>query len=458
MNRTTKHILPSLALLFALGCASSPPSFQAPEPPPLGRDLPRSLPDVADAAGRPSGFIESRGPLALQDALAAALTHNPRLAAYSWEVRAKEAEALQAGIPPNPELELEVENFGGGGDFKGLRASESTLALSQLVELGGKRGKRLRVAEREQGLAAWDYETARIDVLTATTKAFVAVLAAQRQLVVAGELVEVAEDVLTTVSRRVMAGSTSPIEENRARVELAISRIDQDRARHALAAARQRLAAQWGGTAPAFTVAEGALEKTFPTPSLEALWARQDQNPDLARWTAEIGHRQAVVDLENALGTVDLSLAAGVRYFNEVEGGAFILGAGLPLPFFDRNQGAAKAAALRLGRAREEQRAAVLGIRTRLAVAHEDLLAAAAEVEALRERALPEAQEAFDSAMDAYLRGAMRLIDVLDIERLLFGLRSRYYEALVQYHGTVADIERLTGESILAAADNSGRS
>ena len=112
---------------------------------------------------------EAKDGLTLPQALALALLQNPELAAFSWEVRAVEAHTLQAGLRPNPELGLEVENLTGYGAFQGGRSVQTTLRLSQRVELGGKRSRRLRVAALERDLAAWDYETKRLDVLTADT-------------------------------------------------------------------------------------------------------------------------------------------------------------------------------------------------------------------------------------------------------------------------------------------------
>ena len=85
-----------------------------------------------------------------------------------------DARILQAGLLPNPELGAEVENFGGSdmrsGTFDECGGHGS--ALSQLIELGGKRAKRSRVAKLERDLAGWDYEAKRLDVYVATAKGF----------------------------------------------------------------------------------------------------------------------------------------------------------------------------------------------------------------------------------------------------------------------------------------------
>jgi cobalt-zinc-cadmium efflux system outer membrane protein len=259
----------------------------------------------------------SSGDLSLRDALSLALLHNPGLAADSWEVRAREAESVQAGLRPNPELALEVENFAGSGSLGGFDGVETTLALSQVLELGGKRANRVEEARFDRDLAAWDYEVRRIDVLTRTAKAFVEVLAAQDRIALADTLVGVAEDVLASVSRRVKAGGVSPVEERRARVSLEISRVDRDKVIRALDVARARLSTTWGASTPAFDRAVGRLEP--PTdrevPSLETLARRLEQSPEVMRWATELDRRRVSREVFRSGGVPDLTLGGGVRHF-----------------------------------------------------------------------------------------------------------------------------------------------
>ena len=181
-----------LSLIFILGaCAPTRPAPVSFEPRPLGADLP-NLP----AEETPPRFSEPAGDLSLRDALVLAMLHHPGLKSVSWEIRVRESEAVQAGMRPNPQMVGEIENVAGSGVYSGIQSSESTILLSQLVELGGKRGRRLQAAQLERDLSAWDFETRRIDVLTQTAQAYFGVLAAQdrldlavRQLVGVGEMV-----------------------------------------------------------------------------------------------------------------------------------------------------------------------------------------------------------------------------------------------------------------------------
>ena len=88
--------------------------------------------------------------LTLPQALQLALAHNPELAAVAAEIRIKDGDRRQAGLRPNPELSLELENFAGQGELRGADGAEATLQLSQLLELGGKRDRRRQLAVFEQ--------------------------------------------------------------------------------------------------------------------------------------------------------------------------------------------------------------------------------------------------------------------------------------------------------------------
>lgn len=433
------------------GCASHTSEVPPPEPRRLGSDIPAytapEQPNAQEVAG--AEMEEPTGPLSLRGALALGLMKNPELAAFSWETRARDAEIIQANLRPNPVTAIEVENFAGSGGFDGFDGAETTVGLFQLFELGGKRGNRRSAAEQSRNLAAWDYEAKRVDVLTELTKNFVALVVAQEQAALAGELVTVAEQTLASVTRRVGAGGALSVEKGRAQVELQTTRIDLQRAQRDVDIARQRLSAMWGVTTPRFTKARGTIEEIAPVPPFDEIVARIDENPDLARWATELAQREAMVALERSQRIPNLELGVGVRRFSATDDNAFVAELGLPLPIFNRNQGATQAAERRLAMAREDRRAASVRIGTRLTNVYLELIQSDSEVRRLRDEVLPEATVTFESAQAAYQRGRMRLTDVLDTQRTLFALRSRYYNALGVYHRRKADIERLIGAPLV---------
>src|SRR5207253_2692781 len=187
MHRISLVLLGMAVTIGLTGCLSNRGEAVWPEPRPLPQEgLTSQPPPPASAPAPEASHAELTEVLTLPQAMALALLQNPELSAFAWEVRAAEARTLQAGLRPNPELGLEVENLAGTGTFRGGRSAETTLRLSQVIELGGKRSRRLRVAALERDLAAWDYETKRIEALTAVAQAFIEVLRAQEHIA-AGE-------------------------------------------------------------------------------------------------------------------------------------------------------------------------------------------------------------------------------------------------------------------------------
>lgn len=424
----------------SLAVASIAPA--AAEPPPL--------PPAAKSAGE---IVEPPGVLRLQDALALALASNPRLSAFSWNGRIAEAERLQAGVRPSPEIGLTVQEFGGSEARKGFNAAETTLALSQLVELGGKRAMRLRVAAFGRDLAAWDYEVARLDVLAETTAAFAAVLAAQEQLRLTKESLDLAQQVTDAVAARVRAGKVSPIEETRAAAALSQGRIAVATAERNLEAARAALAATWGGSEPVFAHAEGAYAATAEIAPLPQLFASIGRNPDLARWKTEMGQREARLALEQARAVPDPTISAGVTRFEETEENALLLGISIPLPIFGLNPGGVAAARANLGKGFQERRAAEVTLRARLTRAYKRLSAALTEARALERDVLPRAEDAYAAIRTGYEAGKFGFLDVLDAQRSLFAARQAHVEALAAFHAALAETERLAGRPVATLSE-----
>lgn len=133
-----------------------------------------------------------------------------------------------------------------------------------------------------------------------------------------------------------------------------------------------------------------------------------------------------------------------------------VFGMSLPLPFFDRNQGAAEAAQLRITQANHARLSVRTAVHVALQAEHAEAQASFEEATSLRDRVVPEAESAFHLAQEAYSRGRMRLTDVLDTERTLFELRGRLINAMQQYHAAVAELERLAGAPLSDIPRDSG--
>lgn len=462
---------------------------------------------VAEMQQEATAASDSTVHVTLEEALAWALERNPRLAAFSWEMRAAEARELQAGLRPNPELTIEVENVGVGGSSatrsvetalgldwddgtpapaaarswqresgaaSGISEAEFTLSLSQVIELGGKRTQRLLAAARGRDVAAWDYEVARADVLADTAGAFYRVLSAQQQIGIAEELVALAGRFQATIRALADAGKVSPLDAQRFMTELASARIVLENARHEFAAARTALAACCGDEQPRFDRAAGAMPPARALPPLEVLWSRIDANPVLKRWTAELDRRESLIAVEESNAVPDLRVGLGVRVqgtdsrdSSRLELGSsglrygrertrstddwstsLVFEASIPLPLFNRNQGNIRETQALAAAGAELRRMERLAAATELSGVYQEAAARFDELRVLEIEIIPSSETVYSLTEEGYRQGKFTYLDVLDSERTLAEARIRREEALREYHKSRVMIERHIGGAI----------
>jgi cobalt-zinc-cadmium efflux system outer membrane protein len=391
---------------------------------------------------------QTAGVLTLQQAHADGLMHSPELASFSWDMRAAEARELQAGFLPNPELSVELENFAGNNEANGFRSAETTVAISQLFELGGKRGYRKRTAELEKNLAGWEYEIKRLDVFQEISSAFWEVLASQERVVIADALFDLAQQAHSSAAKKVAAGKAPPVEEVQATIALTTSELECRKTKSDFKSSRNRLASAIGKSAPEFEKAEGAFMALAAVPSLETLSAMLDDSPDMRRWKTELEKRKVEIKLTDAGAISDITISAGARYFNDNDDKVMVAGFSVPLPLFSRNQGERQEARCNAAKGAEEHKSAIIKIQNDLAQSYYSCASAFALAAALRDKAIPAAQQAFEVTRKGYWQGKFSYLMVLDAQRTLFELQQQYVDTLEDYHVNRVAIERLTGQSI----------
>jgi cobalt-zinc-cadmium efflux system outer membrane protein len=392
--------------------------------------------------------VEPTGELSLERAVSAALSLSPVLAAAATGVSVAEARFDQAGLYANPEFGLELENFGGSGEFDGFDATETTFAFSQPLLLGGKIAGRKGVAKADLALATRDLDAVRLDVAAVTTIAFNNVIVAQERVRLTEELAALAKSFGDTVRARVEAGKVSPVEEIRARAAVARAAVEVAKAKRALAAARVSLATTWGSSDPLFSRAVGDLPRPSPPPPRGTLDEMLLQTPEMARLTEELDRQEQMIKLEKARGVPDLKLTLGPRNYQETGGWAWVGGVSMPLPIFDRNQGARRAAEFELERTRHDVTARRVALDGRLSRILERLRAAGDEAQSYEREIMPASIEAFEAMSLGFREGKFGFLEVLDAQRSLFEATLLHLESRQRYALVHAELERLVGRPL----------
>lgn len=123
--------------------------------------------------------------LTLADGIARARDQAPQLQSADAALRAADAGVGLASLRPNPTLSVEAENVMGSGRYAGFGGGEKTFSLSMPLEMGGKRGARVRVAEAERSAARIGTQAAQADLVLQITEAFVTLAASERYVEIA---------------------------------------------------------------------------------------------------------------------------------------------------------------------------------------------------------------------------------------------------------------------------------
>lgn len=325
---------------------------------------------------------------AFEQLLTQALTA-PAAAEADANLAAAEGRLAQAGVRPNPELGLEVENILGRGPFQGVDGAETTLTVSQDLELWGRRGARVGVAQSEREAARWRRDASRLQVAAALAVAYAEAEAAQRRYTLAEEALELAVADARAALILVEEGREPLLRGIQGESEAAAARAALDEARAERDAAFAELTALAGGQTPLTSVESSLLDRS-PTASV-------GQAADASAVLALVAERDAAqgrVRVETARGRPDVRASVGVRRFEAEDATALTAGVSLQLPLFDRNRGGVSAA-------EAEVRAAEARLRGARLDADADWRAAAARRDAAASRVVA-ADAAVTAATEAY--------------------------------------------------------
>jgi len=137
---------------------------------------------MAQAQVGPSAPVAQDAPVyTLDQAVSAAGGSAPAAEAATAGIDAARAGRTVAGLRPNPVVQGQVENVIGSGPYRGVRSAETTVGFAIPIELGGKRGARVAVANAQLSRAEIQAAIIAADVRLQVTQLYVEAVAADRR-------------------------------------------------------------------------------------------------------------------------------------------------------------------------------------------------------------------------------------------------------------------------------------
>jgi cobalt-zinc-cadmium efflux system outer membrane protein len=378
--------------------------------------------------------------LTLEHALTLAERFNPQLRAVSAVVDGAQAGIVTARQRPNPFFDA---NFGGqqGLDISNPTGQLGVYGFTQPLELNSVRRARIRTAELGRQSTQFALSEARLSLRAAVKQAFYEVLRREAEVELAEGNLKLIDDLRRRIAVQVQVGEAARLELIRADAELAAARIQvrssELRLATSFAGLRAAIGAPLGDIAP-----EGVLAEKANLPPLSTLREKVlAKHPAVGQAQAEIRRADSRLDLERELRKPQPTLRSEL----EQQPGArqFRLGLNVPIPAWNRREGeiAEAAAALRQANALAEVRRLEIGAALERAygvyeVANEQL--AAFEAGAMRE-----AEAALEAAEAAFRFGERGIIEVLDAQRVLRGVRQDFLSAQFDRQAALIELERL---------------
>ncbi len=395
-------------------------------------------------------------PLDLQSAIDIALEGHPGLAAAEAEIEARAGSARQAAAAPNPVLSVQTENWRFHGDpaFSAARSLDLFAFVRLPVETGGKRARRVRLAEVDQriaghrrGLAVW---TVRQRVKTAYWQA----LAAASRATVLAQSRETLRELEAYHEARVRLGEMPEASLIRVRVEagrasLALARAEMEVIRSKLAlveamgipalTAGFELAESGAGRIAAHSADRWAVD--------EALGSALGHRPEIFVGEAEVERARASLELERSRARPNFTPYLGYKRTNALD--TVIGGVSVSLPVRDKNAGSIDEAVAELRQREADLRALQARVQSEVVAAVESVRRRSDMLRAMEADVLEGARETSRIALAAYEEGGAQLLDVLDAKRAQNAVELLHSELRFDYR-----LSRIHLETVLGAPES----
>jgi cobalt-zinc-cadmium efflux system outer membrane protein len=349
----------------------------------------------------------------------------------------------------------------------GEAESDFSAGVSQTIELGGKRRKRVAVAQLELNQIRAELLALERGLSAEIRRSYTNALAAARQLDVLEKLVAADEEIVRVTQARLTEGDVAPLDLNLVRVESDRLKIQIIQAKNdfetELLNLRTLIGADVAEPVRLAPQPERPPRLDLGLTELTGMALKERADLQAAVIGEQIGEARINLAKSNAVPNVAASVrftrSKGIVDLPETAGGGFAVdkdndltfGVSIDIPLFNRNQGEIAAATgeqLQSTRAREFLEA---NIRRDVAVAYRKYRAAAESLVLYSTQILPRSEENLRTVRAAYGLGEFSVFEVVNEQRRLTENVTAYNQALRDYYNALTELETAIGSTLPAS-------
>lgn len=401
-------------------------------------------------AGTNAAVINRRS-LTLEQAIQDALANNRELAAARVRVEEAKARLQQAGLWPNPELELDGR-FDNTFNNEGERSFGA--AFNQPFSVSGRLGAQRRLARTSIERTIAEVRDQERHTAAAVRTEFTELFAIEEQIKLQTFLIELNAKLLTAIQAAFGRGEVSEKDVN----AILIARQQAEQRLKLLGTQRRGRLLQLDklmGKPPEHEfVAAGELKaQPQPDPSGFTLKRALERRPDYAAAQLDVSIARAERELTKAERYEDWRVGAGYEHEQTVVDGAPPQRAGqflglrltVPLPLFDRKQGRIRETLATEDRAGKLAEALQIQIAQELADALNRVTSLAPLLESYQGGLLKRAEDNVKLVEDGYRKGLVSVAEVIQSRQQFNELKSSYIDTLRDYHLALVDLDIAAG-------------
>ena len=315
-------------------------------------------------------------------------------------------------------------------------------AAYQTLEIPAERRARRKAAELATTSSSYGEKSTLLGLSAQVKHAFYEALQRKKEVEQAQQNEQLVQDLRRRVEVEVSVGEKGRLELTRAEAELARARFAVQSARIGVVNAIAQLRAAIAAPADSNLDPQGTLEQPIQLAPLEILHDRvMSTHPALQQSMADVKQADSVVAHERTLRIPQPTFFG--EYERQPDLSFWRLGVSLPLPIVDRRQGQIAEAQALVRQSESALHQRELELNASLESAYEQYRLADEQVKSLEAGSLREAESAVSAAQAAYRFGERGIVEVLDAQRVLQGVRGDLLEAQYLRQAALVDLEEL---------------
>jgi cobalt-zinc-cadmium efflux system outer membrane protein len=386
--------------------------------------------------------------LELESSLQTVLENNPEVRKNLASIMYAEGNAIQAGVSPNPQATLGIDNFGGEGDLSGTDGAELTFGLEQELEIAGKKKYRKEVANYALEAAKQKAISNILATFANTHQSYAEYLVAKKRLNLAEKRLALAEKTYETVRKRVKAAAASDIQYTKVSIEKKSALVEKSRAIEGLEIAKAQLESILASDIPKIDKESNFLLSYFEVPDKDKLMIAIEDIPQNKVMKLKELEAKSGIELAQSYKVPNPTVGFGVRHFNETDSNAFMATLSIPITLFDRNQGNIAKAQAQHVQAESESKSNLLTLREMAKKVYQQLETASQEIKSYKDDIIPSARKAYSLASKGYNTGRFSFLELLDAQRTLYEMQESELNSLLKYHQAKSQVDFLMNEHL----------